>query len=169
MPLVAVFGIATSVWRRALPYAVALAVVAYIGHVSIGLRLPQRVFAPDARTSNYVRALRAIGDDLAKRRVPANRPVIADGCLGVRVPYLVRHSTLISGADWQVGFERLRPAARTAAVVLAGGPEGRRKARTLGVPYLVVDPRCSRNVAVRTGGKVAFRSADLEIIELPGS
>jgi hypothetical protein len=95
------------------------------------------------------------------------RPVIlADGCLGVRAPYLVRSPTTIAFEDWQVGFTKLVSEARAARVMLQGGPEGRRLAEELGVRYVVVDPRCTPSVEADLGGTTIFRGDELLIVDL---
>ena len=93
--------------------------------------------------------------------------LVADRCLGARVPYLVRRRTLIALEDWQVGFTNLRPVARDAATVLEGGPEGRRLAARLGVDYVLADPRCTPDVAAALGGRPVFRSDELVVVRLP--
>ena len=148
-------------WLWTAGYAVA---VVYIAHISIGFRLPERLLEDREQRSETVDTLRELGvtlDEDGDRSL-----VVADGCLGVRVPYLVKSPTTIAFEDWQVGFTKLVPEARTARAVLRGGPEGRGIARELGVRYAVVDPRCTPNVEADLGGTTVFRGDELVIVEL---
>jgi hypothetical protein len=162
--LVVLIGVAFARMRpRWLWVAGYVAVVAYVAHVSIGLRLPERVLEGAEERSETVDALRELRMMLGE----ADRPlVLADGCLGVRVPYLVQSPTTIAFEDWQVGFTNLVPEARAARTVLRGGPEGRRLAEELGVRYVVVDPRCTPDVEAKLGGTAIFRGDELLIVEL---
>jgi hypothetical protein len=141
-------------------------VLAYIAHVSIGLRLPERLLEGGGERSETVDAVRALRLELEQGDSGRQTLVVADGCLGVRVPYLVRSPTTIAFEDWQVGFTKLVPEARAARTVLRGGPEGRRLAEELGVRYVLVDPRCTPNVEVDLGGTTIFRGDELLIVEL---
>ena len=131
--------------------------------MSIGFRLPERLFEDREERSDTVDALEKLGVTLNEggdRSV-----VVTDGCLGVRVPYLVKSETTIAFEDWQVGFTKLVPEARTAQAVLQGGPEGRRLARELGVRYAVVDPWCTPKVEADLGGTMVFRGDEVVIVE----
>jgi len=151
-------------WLWVAGYAVA---VLYIAHVSIGFRLPERLLEGGEERSETVETLRELGVRLGEADADGRSLVVADGCLGVRVPYLVQWSTTIAFEDWQVGFTKLVPEARVAKAVLQGGPEGRRLADELGVRYLLVDPRCTPNVSGHLGATTIFRGEELVIVELP--
>jgi hypothetical protein len=150
-------------WLWVAGYALALA---YIAHVSIGLRLPERLLEGGGERSETVDAVRALRLELEQGDSGRQTLVVADGCLGVRIPYLVRSPTTIAFEDWQVGFTKLVPEARAARTVLRGGPEGRRLAEELGVRYVLVDPRCTPNVEADLGGTTIFRGDELLIVEL---
>ena len=151
-------------WFWAAGYALT---VIYIAHLSIGFRLPERLLDDREARSETADALRELGVTLEQG---GDRPlVVADGCLGVRVPYLVKFPTTIAFEDWQVGFTKLVPEARVAKAVLEGGPEGRRLAGELGVRYAVVDPRCTPDVEADLGGTTVFRGDELVIVELRNS
>jgi hypothetical protein len=165
--LVILIGIAVSRMRPRWLWVAGYAVVAaYIAHVSIGLRLPERLLEGREERSETVDALRELGVNLSEAASDGRSVVVADGCLGVRVPYLVQSPTTIAFEDWQVGFTKLVPEARAAKTVLRGGPEGRRLAEELGVRYAVVDPRCTPNVEADLSGTTIFRGDELLIVEL---
>ena len=107
-----------------------------------------------------------LGASLDETEPGSRSLVVADGCLGVRAPYLVQSTTTIAFEDWQVGFVNLVEEASVARTVLRGGAEGRRVADELGVRYVVVDPRCSPDVEAALGGAVIFRGDELLILEL---
>lgn len=165
--LVILIGVAVSRmrprWLWVAGYAV---VVAYIAHVSIGLRLPERVLEGGEERSETVDALEELQVTLDETGADGRSLVLADGCLGVRAPYLVQSPTTIAFEDWQVGFTKLVLEARAARAVLRGGPEGRRLAEELGVRYVLVDPRCTPDVEANLGGSTIFRGDELLIVEL---
>ncbi|MBA3376504.1 MAG: hypothetical protein H0U00_11965 [Actinobacteria bacterium] len=166
--LVIVIGIAAARMRpRWLWIAGYTVVVAYIAHVSIGLRLPERLLQGREARSETVDTLRELGATPDEADADGRSVVVADGCLGVRIPYLVQWPTTIAFDDWQVGFTKLVPEARTARAVLRGGPTGRRLADELGVRYVLVDPRCTPSVQTDLGGTAVFRGDELLIVELP--
>jgi hypothetical protein len=92
--------------------------------------------------------------------------VVADRCLGVRVPYLLRTPTLIAAEEWQVGFTHGLPAARKGRAILEGGAEGRRLAGELGARYVLVDPSCTPDTPTRLGGSTVVEAPGLVIVEL---
>jgi len=142
-------------------------IVAYIAHTSIGFRLPERVLEGRKESSETVDALRKLRIALGEPESGKRSLVVADGCLGVRIPYLVQWPTTIAFEDWQVGFTKLVPEARTAKAVLRGDAEGWRLADELGVRYVLVDPRCTPNVVADLGGTTVSRGDELLIVELP--
>jgi hypothetical protein len=165
--LVILIGIAVSRMRpRWLWVAGYALVVGYIAHVSIGLRLPERVLEGGEERSETVDTLEELRVILGETEPGGRSLVVADGCLGVRIPYLVRSPTTIAFEDWQVGFTKLVPEARAAKTVLRGGREGRRLAEELGVRYVLVDPRCTPSVEADLGGTTIFRGSELVIVEL---
>ncbi len=165
--LVVMIGIAVARMRpRWLSVSVYVIAAAYIAHSSIGFRLPERVLEGGEERSETVDTLRELRVVLGEADADGRSLVVADGCLGVRVPYLVQWPTTIAFEDWQVGFTKLVPEARAAKSVLRGGPEGRRLAEELGVRYVLVDPRCTPNVEADLGGTTVFRGDELVILEL---
>jgi hypothetical protein len=165
LALVAVVGAASSYRRARWLWVPALSLVlVYLAHGSIGLRLPERLLTGREARSATTDALESFG-----RRLDADVVLVADRCLGARVPYLVRRPTLIALEDWQVGFEELRPAARDAATILAGGASGRRLAAERGVRFALVDPACSPAAEDVLGGRAVYRSDELVIVRIPQS
>ena len=168
VPLVLLIGIAGATLRpRWLAIAGYGVVLAYVGHVSIGLRLPERLVSERPDRSALVEGLEAFRFALARAPASERSLVLADGCLGVRVPYVLRRPTMIANEEWQAGFENLVAQGRAARQVLAGGASGRRLAEELGVRYVVVDPRCTPEIGARLGGRVLVRSDGLVVVELP--
>jgi hypothetical protein len=162
VPLVIVIGVASVRLGRRRPALAAYAVVLLaVAQVSIGLRLPERLLEDAEPRSAAVDALERFGAGLARGDV-----VVADRCLGVRVPYFLRTPTLIAAEGWQVGFTKGLPAARTARAILAGGDEGRRLASEAGVRYAVVDPACTPDAAEKLGGRPVVDAPGLVIVEL---
>ncbi|MGI8885453.1 MAG: hypothetical protein ACR2G9_00840 [Gaiellaceae bacterium] len=139
-------------------------VLAYIAHSSIGLRLPERLLTGDQQKSAAVEALIELRGELDSGRQPNARLVVADSCLHFVVPYLLRSPTIAAFEDWQVGFSNRVPLARKAVAVLQGGPEGRRLAESMGVDYVVLDPRCTEEPDL--GGTVVARNDVVTIIRL---
>lgn len=166
--MVMVIGVASvRLGRRWVAIGAYVVVLLALAQGSIGLRLPERLLADSEQRSTTVDALAAFGTALGSR-VAAEPPlVVADRCLGVRVPYFLRTPTLIAAEPWQVGFANGLPAARRAGTVLEGGATGRRLAADLGVRYLVVDPACTPDAATRLGGSPIVEREGLVIVELP--
>jgi hypothetical protein len=162
VPLVIVIGVASVRLGRRWPALAAYAVVLLaVAQVSIGLRLPERLLEDAEPRSAAVDALERFGAEIGRGDV-----VVADRCLGVRVPYVLRTPTLIAAEEWQVGFTKGLPAARTARAILAGGDEGRRLAAEAGVRYAVVDPACTPDAAEKLGGRPVVDAPGLVIVEL---
>jgi hypothetical protein len=163
LALVAVVGVASVRLRPRWAWLGACAVVVLVlAHESVGFRLPERLVSERDPRAETTDALEAFG-----RRLDDDVVLVADRCLGARVPYLVRRPTLIALEDWQVGFTNLRPAARNAWTVLEGGAEGKRVAERLGVRYVVADPACTPDPAPGLGGTVVVDSEGLVVLELP--
>ncbi len=167
--LVAVIGVSwlrlRGNWALVAAYAV---LFVYVAHSSIGLRLPQRLLDERASRSGTVDVLARFGADLEREGSGETVAVVTDRCLGVRVPYLVRRRTFVAAEDWQAGFTNLLPAVRQARTILGGGEEGRQVAESLGVRYVVVDPRCTTDPSANLGARPRFRNDELLVLELPG-
>ena len=167
LALVVPIGIASlRLPRRALTVAAYVLVLAYIAHASVGLRLPERVLTGTHERSAAVDALIELRGQLDRGELPDASLVVADSCLHFVVPYLLRRPTLVAFEEWQVGFVNRVPLARKAATVLGGGPEGKRLADSLGVGYVVVDPRCTPNPAAGLGGTVVAENDVVAIVRL---
>jgi hypothetical protein len=160
--MVVVIGVASVRLGRRWPVLAAYAVVLLaVAQVSIGLRLPERLLEGSESKSETVDALERFGAGLGQGDV-----VVADRCLGVRVPYFLRTPTLVANEEWQVGFTEGLPAARTARAILAGGDEGRRLAAEAGVRYAVVDPACTPDAAEKLDGRPVVEAPGLVIVGL---
>lgn len=169
LALVVVIGVASLRLSRRIVWVAGYAVVlVYMAHVSIGLRLPERLLSGSAGDqSPAAGVLDRFREQLARGELPDTSLVVADRCLHFVVPYLLRRPTLTAFEEWQVGFANRLPLAEKAAAVLRGGPEGRRLAARLGVGYAVVDPRCTPNVAADLGGTVVVENEAVAVIQLP--
>lgn len=168
LALVVPIGIASlRLPRRALTIAGYALVLAYIAHASVGLRLPERLLTETQERSAAVDALIELRGQLDRGELPDAPLVVADSCLHFVVPYLLRRPTLVAFEDWQVGFSNRVPLARKAATVIGGGQEGRRLAQSLGVGYVVADPRCTPSPASGLGGTVVIENDVVTIVRLP--
>lgn len=166
--MVMVIGVASvRLGRRWLAIGAYVVVLLALAQGSIGLRLPERLLFDSEQRSTTVDALAAFGTELDGGGAAERPLVVADRCLGVRVPYFLRTPTLIAAEAWQVGFANGLPVARRAGTVLEGGATGRRLAADLGVRYVVVDPACTPDVATRIGGNPIVEREGLVIVELP--
>lgn len=153
--------------QRAVWIAMYALVLAYVAHLSVGLRLPERVLAfPEPRTA-AVSGLTAFRTQLDSGQLPDSPLLVTDSCLHFAVPYLVRRPTLAAFGERQVGFADRLPLARQAARVIQGGPDGRRLAERLGVRYVVADPRCEPDLAANLGGRVVLRNDEVVVVQLP--
>lgn len=168
--LVALIGLASYrlVQRRAWIAVCAVAFVV-VARDSIGVRLPERLMRGGEPRSESMDVLAAFRDQLARDDPSSRMLLVADRCLGVRVPYVVRRPTLVSAEDWQVGYESLVRDARDATTVVEGGPDGRRLAAELGVDYVLVDPECHPDAAARLDGKLVYASDELVAIDVRGA
>jgi hypothetical protein len=168
--LALVVGVAfLRVRRRAAWIAVYVLALAYVAHLSIGLRLPERVFSGPEPRSAGVSGLTAFRARLDSGRLPDARLLVTDACLHFSVPYLVRRPTLPAFGERQVGFADRLPLARTAARILEGGPRGRRLAESLGVRYVVADPDCAPDLAAKLRGTVVVENDGLVVVQLSQS
>jgi len=166
--MVVVIGVAFLRARPRLLWVGAWALaLAYVAHLSVGLRLPQRVLdAPQARDP-AVAGLLELRARLDRGELPATERLVSDPCLHFAVPYLVRRPTLPAFGERQVGFVDRLPLARKAEAILEGGPEGPRLAQSLGVGYVVADPACAPDLAARIGGTVVLANEELVVVRLP--
>jgi hypothetical protein len=141
---------------------------AYVAHLSVGLRLPERVLSGSEPRAAAVSGLTAFRDRLDSGQLPETRRLVSDPCLHFAVPYLVRRPTLPAFGERQVGFVDRLPLARQAARVLEGGRDGRKVAANLGVGYAVADPECAPDLAAKLGGTVVLENDGLVVVRLPG-
>lgn len=167
--MVVVVGVAFLRARpRALWVGAWIVAFAYVAHLSVGLRLPERVLAGSEPRAPAVAGLTAFRAQLDRRELPEAR-IVSDPCLHFAVPYLVRRPTLPAFGERQVGFVDRLPLARKAALILEGGPRGRRLAERLHVGYAVADPECAPDLAARLGGDTVLANEELVVVRLPGS
>ena len=166
--LAGLIGVASLRFTRAIWWIAAYGVMlAYVAHLSIGFRLPERLLSGSSQPSAGIAALDEFREKLDAGTLPETERVVTDRCIHFVVPYIVRRPSFAAFEEWQIGFKRLLPAARTATRILAGGAEGRRVAESLGIRYAVVDPRCSPGIAGRLGGTVVVDTADIVVVRIP--
>ena len=165
--LVVMVGVAFLRFRpRAAWIAAWVVAFAYLAHLSVGLRLPQRVLDGNAPRDPAVAGLIAFRERLDSGELPDAR-LVSDPCLHFAVPYLVRRPTLPAFGERQVGFVDRLPLARKAATILEGKPAGGRVAASLGVGYAVADPECAPGLAARLGGTVVLENDRVVVVRLP--
>jgi hypothetical protein len=145
-----------------------LVLFAYVGHHSVGLRLPQRVLGEREAKGTSALQLIEVRDRIDRGELPDASLVVADRCVNFVVPYLLRRPTIVAFEPWQVGFESRVPLAEQAEAVLAGGPRGRRLADELGVGYVVANPSCTPGLADRVGGTVVVDQDGVVVIDVRG-
>lgn len=166
LALVMLIGAASArLSRRAMWVAGYVLALAYIAHTSIGFRLPERLLDGEQERSAAVDALTELRERLDRGDEADTELVVTDRCLHFVVPYLLQRPTIAAFEDWQVGFSNRVPLARKAATVIRGGPEGRRLAESLGVRYVVLDPRCTERPDL--GGTVVAENDVITIIRVP--
>ena len=142
--------------------------LAYVAHLSVGLRLPERVLEGRQPRAPAVTGLLELRERLDSGELPDAR-IASDGCTLFSVPYLVRRPTLPAFDERQVGFVDRLPLARKAEAILAGGLTGARVAEELGVGYVVGDPQCSPDLAETVGGTVVVSNDQVLVVRLPES
>ena len=168
--MVVVIGVAFLRARpRALWVGAWILALAYVAHLSVGLRLPQRVLDTPLPRDPAVAGLLELRARLDRGELPATERLVSDPCLHFAVPYLVRRPTLPAFGERQVGFVARLPLARKAAEILEGGRDGRRLAESLGVGYVVADPECAPGLAARLGGTVVLGNEELVVVRLPAA
>jgi hypothetical protein len=160
-------GAASSRLRRGPVWVLAtIAALAFVGHVTVGLRLPERLLSESAPKGTAAQTIRSFGQSLARGEVEDTKMVVTDSCHTFVVPYLLRRPTLVAFAPWQVGFKSRVPLATRASEILEGGPDGRRLARALGVGYVVANPSCTPDLPRRLDGSVVVETPNVIIIHL---
>lgn len=165
--LVVVVGVAFLRFRPRPAWIAAWVVAfAYLAHLSVGLRLPQRVLNGSEPRDPAVAGLTAFRERLDGGELPDGR-LVSDPCLHFAVPYLVRRPTLPAFGERQVGFVDRLPLAQKAATILEGGPAGRKVAAGLGVRYAVADPECAPDLAARLDGRVVLQNDGVVVVRLP--
>ena len=153
--------------RWAIVVPVCIVLCAYFAHTSIGLRLPQRLLAEHVGTSSAPAALDSVraridGGELPDTRLGRHRPVPP---LRRSVPPEAADDRGVRGVAGRVR-ERL-PAARRAAMILDGGPEGRRLATELGPATSSSIPGAGQTRPAGLSGTVVVRNDDVLVVRLP--
>ncbi len=162
-----VIGAASSRARRGPAWALgAVVVLVYLSHVTVGLRLPQRLLSDSEPKGAAAQTIGRFREQLDRGEVEDTSSVVTDSCLTFIVPYLLRRATIVAFAPWQVGFTSRVPLSTRAAAILNGGPDGRRLARALGVRYAVVNPSCTPDLQRRLGGSVVVKTPSVLILHL---
>jgi hypothetical protein len=144
----------------------AVVALAYVGHVTVGLRLPERLLAGSEPKGTAAQTIRSFRESLDRGDLEDASAVVTDSCHTFIVPYLLRRPTIVAFEPWQVGFESRVPLATRAAAILHGGREGRRLAKSLGVGYVVADPSCMPDLPRRLGGSVVVETSNVVIVDL---
>lgn len=167
--LAALVGIASvGLRRRDVWIAVSVVALVVVARDSIGLRLPERLVRGGEERSAQLDALAAFRAELDRADPSGDALLVADRCLGVRVPYAVRRRTLVSAEEWQAGYTSLVDGARDATAIVAARPGSRLLAGERGVDYVLVDPDCNPDAAARLGGEVIHAGDELIALSLRG-
>ncbi len=168
VPLVVAIGVA---WGRLLPrQALALAAipVAVVALLAYDLAPQFRAFYQIADGVT----LRGL-TELDARAGSSRSPIVVDQCWAFLVPWLLERPTLAALEDWTIPFHQDLQPARQARRILYGGASGRALARSLGVRYAALDPKCSswssQNLPLTIAGRPVYASTRLLVLELPGS
>lgn len=167
--LVLMIGAAAARLPRRVPWIAAyVLVLAFIAHVSVGLRLPQRVLSPDPDTASRP-GLIELRRRLDSGELPDTQLIVVDNCLKFAVPYYVRRPTIAAITERELGFENRLPLARRAVRIVEGGPAGRRLARRMGVGYVIANAACIPDLAARLDGTTVLENDALVVVQLPAS
>jgi len=160
-------GAASLRLRRSLWTAVAyVALFAYLAHLSVGFRLPERILTERTAKGTSAQELIRFRERIDRGELPDTRLVVADECVNFIVPYLLRRPTIVGFEPWQVGFETRVPLAERAQAVLAGGARGRRLAQRLGVGYVVANPACRPGLEELLGGHPVVETEEIVILDV---
>ena len=154
--------------RRVMWIGAYVLVLAFVAHVSVGLRLPERLLSPEREPASRS-GLLELRRQLDAGRLPDASLIVVDNCLKWAVPYYVRRPTIAAVGARELGFENRLPLARRAVRVIEGGDDGRSLARRMGVDYVIADARCIPNLAELVGGKVVIENPDLIVLQLRSS
>ena len=167
--LVLLIGAAAVRMPRRVPWIAAyVLVLAFIAHVSVGLRLPQRVLSPEPDPASRP-GLIEFRRQLDSGELPDTQLIVVDNCLKFAVPYYVRRPTIAAITERELGFENRLPLARRAVRIVEGGPEGRRLARSMGVGYVIANAACIPDLEARLAGTTVLENDALVVVQLPVS
>ena len=167
--LVLVIGAAAARLPPRVPWIAAyVLVLVFIAHVSVGLRLPQRVLAPEPDTASRP-GLVELRRQLDSGELPDTQLIVVDNCLKFAVPYYLRRPTIAAITERELGFENRLPLARRAVRIVEGGPEGRRLARSMGVGYVIANAACIPDLEARLAGTTVLENDALVVVQLPAS
>lgn len=110
------------------------------------------------------------GLDVVAARLRPGDVVVTDRCWSFLATWLLRTRTLPALASADIGPAAEVPFARRARSILQGTPAGLRRARRLGVRYVLVDPTCvgvdGRPLTPPVVGDVIYFSRRLVVLEL---
>ena len=151
--LVLLIGAAAMRMPRRVPWIAAyVLVLAFIAHVSVGLRLPQRVLSPEPDPASRP-GLIEFRRQLDSGELPDTQLIVVDNCLKFAVPYYVRRPTIAAITERELGFE---PASRWRDGPSASSRAGRRApSREHGGAYV-----CERRVHPRSRGAARGTSSE---------
>ena len=111
------------------------------------------------------------GLDAVAARLRPDEVVVTDRCWSFLSTWLLHTRTLPALLPQDIGPAAEVPFARQAQAVLDGTPAGLRRARRLGVRFLIVDPQCvdgeGRPLSPPLVGKPVYVSRRLAVLELP--
>jgi hypothetical protein len=166
LPIALVPLATAAVWRLVPPrwaLGVGLALAAVVGVIAWGQAANVKrfyAFADDAA----LRGLDALESKLRPREV-----VATDRCWSFLGTWLLHTRTLPALAPQDIQPKAELPLARQAQEVLSGTRAGRRRARELGIRYLLVDPTCTdprgRALPAPRQGRPVFVSERLAVLE----
>lgn len=154
--------------RRAVWIGAFALVLAYVAHISVGLRLPERVVEGQPAPASAV-GLRELRRLLDSGELPDTSLIVVDNCLKWAVPYYVRRPTIAAIGGRELGFENRLPLAEKAQRVIAGGSDGNSLARELGVGYVIANAACDPDLDDRLDGQVVLENDQLTVLQLVSS
>jgi hypothetical protein len=143
-------------------------VLAFVAHVSIGLRLPERIVSPEPDPPSRA-GLLELRRQLDAGELPDASLVIVDNCLKWAVPYYLHRPTIAAITERELGFQNRIPLARKAQRIIAGGRDGQDLARQMGVDYVIANARCIPDLAERLEGNAVIRNPELIVLQLSSS